>query len=116
MASGGVIEVVQGDQLPQVSFRITDEVDGSVTDLSDGNVRADFEAVLSYSGVERLQRIPMAKVGTGVEGLLRLAFTNNELVGVDANEYQAAVRVYFGTQRLTFLGFVLRVEEDLAGA
>ena len=116
MASGRTIDVVQGDQLPQVSFQITDEVDGSATDLSDGSVRAELDVVLEYSGVKRRQQIPMAKVGNGTTGLLRLQFANNELVGVDPSEYQAAVRVFFGTQRITFLGFVIRVREDLAGA
>ena len=115
MASSRTIDVVQGDQLPQVSFQITDEVDGSVTDLSDSGTRAAFEVVLEYGRVARRQSIPLAKVGTGVEGLLRLAFTNNELVGVDEGDYPAAVRVFFGTQRITFLGFRVRVRADLAG-
>ena len=116
MASSRTIDVVQGDQLPQVSFQITDEADGSVTDLSDSNVSGRFDVVLSYrDGAERICReIPLAKVGTGTNGLLRLAFTNNELVGVDEGEYPAAVRVMFGTQRITFLGFLVRVREYLA--
>ena len=115
MASGRTIDVVQGDQLPQVSFQITDEVDGSATDLSGSDVRGEFDVVLDYAAVPRRQRIPLAKVATGTTGLLRLAFSNNELVGVDPGDYPAAVRVFFGTQRISFLGFTVRVREDLEG-
>ena len=113
MAISKVIEVVQGDQLPEVSFLVEDEDTGEPTDLSDATVRAIFDVPLAYEGETRRQQIPLAKVGTGTNGLLRLTFAGGQLDGVDAGDYPAALRVFFGGSRISFLGFRVRVQEDL---
>ena len=88
------IKLVKGDELPQITLTLTDDVAGSVLDLSASTTSVSIKFKLK-GGTSTLSTIPTSKLTNGSDGKVFFNFAGGVL-DVDPGEYEGEIIVSFG--------------------
>ena len=108
-----VIKVVKGDEKPDVTLSLTDDVSGSVIDLSAGSTVVTIKFRLAGS-TTTLSTISTTKLGGGTGGQVSFNFGSG-ILDVDPGMYEGQIQVSFnGSIQTAFDSLKFRFAEELA--
>ena len=87
------IKLVKGDELPQITLTLTDDVAGSALDLSANTTSVSIKFKLK-GGTSTLSTISTSKLTNGSDGKVVFNFANGVL-DVDPGEYEGEIVINF---------------------
>ena len=88
------IKLVKGDELPQITLTLTDDVANAALDLSASNTTVTIKFKLK-GGASTLSTISTSKLTNGADGKVFFNFAGGVL-DVDPGEYEGEIIVSFG--------------------
>lgn len=105
------IKLVKGDELPQITLTLTDDVANAVLDLSAASTVVTIKFRLR-GGTTTLSTISTSKLTDGSDGKVFFNFANN-ILDVDPGEYEGEIVIsYAGTIQTVYDTLNFRVRDN----
>jgi len=105
------IKLVKGDELPQITLTLTDDVAGSALDLSANTTSVSIKFKLK-GGTSTLSTISTTKLTTGADGKIFFNFAGGVL-DVDPGEYEGEIVINFnGSYQTVYDTLSFRVRDN----
>ena len=105
------IKLVKGDELPQITLTLTDDVANSALDLSDSNTTVTVKFRLR-GGTTTLSTISTTKLTNGSDGKVFFNFAGGVL-DVDPGEYEGEINIDFnGSSQTVYDTLNFRVRDN----
>lgn len=105
------IKLVKGDELPQITLTLTDDVANAALDLSAASTVVTIKFRLR-GGTTTLSTISTSKLTDGSDGKVFFNFANN-ILDVDPGEYEGEIVIsYAGTIQTVYDTLNFRVRDN----